>query len=105
MTGAARSALRVKTPALAQLVVLTSSATSNAPSALRPACAAAAVKPAGEVTEPSGLGGSAAGIAGVNRSVPRRLVSRPLFLYIMNHPGRAPPRAECLPRAPQYNPS
>src|SRR6266568_4315769 len=51
-TGAARSAFFVNTPAVAQLVAPTSNATSGAPSALRPACAAAAVKPRGEVTEP-----------------------------------------------------
>ena len=55
MTGAARSAFFVKAPAVAQLVALTSSATSSAPSAFRPACAAAAVKPPGDVAEPPSI--------------------------------------------------
>src|SRR5205807_2335892 len=54
-TGAARSAFLVNTPAVAQLVALTSSATSGAASAFSPACAAAAVKPRGDVTEPFGI--------------------------------------------------
>src|SRR5213594_768316 len=63
-TGAARTALRVNTPAVAQLVALTSSATSGAPSALSPACAAAAEKPRGDVTDPSGSESSVAVIGG-----------------------------------------
>src|SRR6266571_352479 len=63
-TGAARTALRVNTPAVAQLVALTSSATSGAPSALSPACTAAAEKPRGEVTDPSGSESSVAVIGG-----------------------------------------
>src|SRR5256885_188092 len=55
VTGAARSAFLVNTPAVAQLVALTSSATSGAPSAFSPACAAAALKPRGDVTEPFGI--------------------------------------------------
>ena len=72
-TGAARTAFFVNTPAVAQLVVLTSSATSSAPSALRPACAAAAVKPCGEVTEPSETGTRSEVISGQD-SPPRSLV-------------------------------
>ena len=49
MTGAARSALRVNTPAVAQLVALTRRATSSARSDLRPAWAAPAEKPPGDV--------------------------------------------------------
>ena len=67
MTGAARNALRVKTPAVAQLVVLTSSATSSAPSDFRPSCVAAAVNPRGDVTEPSGTSVNAEGMAGLPR--------------------------------------
>src|SRR5437899_407357 len=66
MTGAARNALRVKTPAVAQLVVLTSSATSSAPSDFRPTWTAAAVNPPGDVTEPSGMAVNAEGMAGQN---------------------------------------
>ncbi len=55
MTGAARSVLLVKTPAVAQLVPLTSNATSSAPADFRPACAAAAVKPPGDVAEPPSI--------------------------------------------------
>jgi hypothetical protein len=54
----------VNTPAAAQLVALTSRATSSAPFAFKPACAAAAVKPPGDVTEPSGIGVYAAEAAG-----------------------------------------
>src|SRR5207248_2924050 len=43
VTGAARSAFLVNTPAVAQLVALTSSATSGAPSASSATCAAAAL--------------------------------------------------------------
>src|SRR5437867_10877130 len=63
-TGAARSAFFVNTPAVAQLVLLTSSATSGVPSVLRPACAAAAVKPRGDVMEPFGISGIAEAIGG-----------------------------------------
>src|SRR5437773_11087622 len=63
-TGAARRAFFVNTPAVAQLVLLTSSATSGVPSVLRPACAAAAVKPRGDVTEPFGISGIAEDIGG-----------------------------------------
>src|SRR3989442_553116 len=63
-TGAARTALRVNTPAVAQLVALTSNATSGAPSALSPTCAAAAEKPRGDVTEPSGSESNVAVIGG-----------------------------------------
>ena len=59
-TGAARTAFLVNTPAVAQLVVDTSNATSTAPSALSPAGAAAAVKPRADVTDPSGTGSSEA---------------------------------------------
>ena len=48
--------MRVNTPAVAQLVALTSSATSGAPSFFNPAAAAAAVKPYGEVINPSASG-------------------------------------------------
>jgi hypothetical protein len=54
----------VNTPAVAQLVALTSSATSGAPSGLSPACAAAAVKPRGEVTDPFGMSARAEAIGG-----------------------------------------
>src|SRR2546425_515292 len=81
-TGAARTAFFVNTPAVAQLALLTSNATSGAPSGLSPACAAAAVKPCGEVTEPSGSGTRVGVIAGsassrVKISRGRRLCNRP----------------------------
>src|SRR6266576_1613208 len=60
-TGAARTALRVNTPAAAQLVADTSRATSGAPSGLSPAWAAAAAKPRGDVTDPSDTGSSIGG--------------------------------------------
>src|SRR5204863_7519570 len=65
-----------KTPAVAQLVALTSSATSGAPSGLRPACAAAAVKPRGEVTEPCGM--SAIGDAIGGEDSPRLSLVEPV---------------------------
>src|SRR5881296_3618559 len=80
MTGAARSTFLVNTPAVAQLVALTSSATSGAPSALKPACAAAAAKPRGEVTEPSGISTRAAGI-GAQDSPPPSLVKPSAVSY------------------------
>src|SRR2546426_621986 len=69
-TGAARTALRVNTPAVAQLVALTSNATSGAPSALSPTCAAAAEKPRGDVTEPSGSESNVAVIGGQDSGRP-----------------------------------
>src|SRR5260370_41224540 len=64
MTGAARTAFWVKTPAVAQLVALTRSATSGVPSAFRPAGAAAALNPRGEVTEPLAISASPEDIGG-----------------------------------------
>src|SRR5439155_20459587 len=72
MTGAARSAFLVNTPAVAQLAALTSSATSGAPSAFRPACAAAAVKPRGDVIEPFGMSARAAGRGAIGGEDRRR---------------------------------
>src|SRR5713226_4259484 len=84
MTGAARTAFLVKTPAVAQLVALTRSATSGVPSAFRPAGAAAALKPRGEVTEPLAISASPEEIGGkiprgrrlCNRSG-RRIIAQP----------------------------
>src|SRR5713101_5906540 len=75
MTGAARTAFLVKTPAVAQLVALTRSATSGVPSAFRPAGAAAALNPRGEVTEPLAISASPEDIGG---KIPRgrRLCNR-----------------------------
>jgi len=56
--------LRVNTPAVAQLEALTSRATSSAPPLFNPAWAAAAVKPCGEVIEPSASGTRVAVMAG-----------------------------------------
>src|SRR5229473_6934277 len=75
MTGAARTAFLVKTPAVAQLVALTRSATSGVPSAFRPAGAAAALKPRGEVTEPLAISASPEDIGGKILGV-RRLCNR-----------------------------
>src|SRR5260370_15092082 len=58
MPGAARTGSSVRPPAVAQLVALTRSATSGVPSAFRPAGAAAALKPRGEVTEPFAISAS-----------------------------------------------
>src|SRR3989442_15121847 len=65
MVVAGSCAFFVIPPAVAQLVLLTSSATSGVPSVLRPACAAAAVKPRGDVMEPFGISGIAEDIGGV----------------------------------------
>src|SRR5216683_2669806 len=75
MTGAARTAFLVKTPAVAQLVALTRSATSGVPSAFRPAGAAAALNARGEVTEPLAISASPEDIGG---KIPRgrRLCNR-----------------------------
>src|SRR5881296_3697364 len=79
-TGAARTTFFVNTPAVAQLVALTSSATSSAPSAFKPACAAAALKPRGEVTEPSGISARAVGIGAQDSPLPS-LVKPPWVSY------------------------
>src|SRR2546426_2364687 len=79
-TGAARTAFFVNTPAVAQLALLTSNATSGAPSGLSPACTAAALKPCGEVTEPSGNGTRVGVIAGQDIARPS-LVKPPSVSY------------------------
>src|SRR6266566_6054059 len=86
VTGAARSAFLVNTPAVAQLVAHTSSATSGAPSAFSPACAAAAVKPRGDVTEPLGISVRAEDIGGKIAQA-RRLCNRP-GRHIIAQPSR-----------------
>src|SRR2546425_6010361 len=79
-TGAARTAFFVNTPAVAQLALLTSNATSGAPSGLSPACTAAALKPCGEGTEPSGNGTRVGVIAGQDIARPS-LVKPPSVSY------------------------
>src|SRR2546430_14981375 len=85
-TGAARTAFRVNTPAAAQLVADTSRATSGAPSGLSPAWAAAAVKPRGDVTDPSDTGSSIGGGKKPRRAPVETLAG---FFSYANLPGRA----------------
>ena len=61
--------MRVNTPAVAQLDALTSRAMSSAPPLLSPAWAAAAVKPCGDVIEPSAIGTKVAVMAGSRYAV------------------------------------
>src|SRR5260370_38743666 len=75
MTGAAGTAFLVTPPAVAQLVARARSATSGVTSAFRPAGAAAALKPRGEVTEPFAISASSGDI---DEKIPRgrRLCNR-----------------------------
>src|SRR3989442_11772702 len=86
MVVAGSCAFFVIPPAVAQLVLLTSSATSGVPSVLRPACAAAAVKPRGDVMEPFGISGIAEDIGGGGNTPASRLLTPPGFFSNTNIP-------------------
>src|SRR5437879_7006010 len=87
MTGAAGTAFFVNTPAVAQLDALTRSATSVAPSALSPACAAAAVKPCAEVTDPSGIDSMVMLIVRSRYAPPDACKTTDRFVSLDNLPG------------------